>query len=374
MKLTQKHIALGIIIASIIVSIVYLELQKPSQSNVEGSHIVVMPRKEKEKIYPPAVEIVNPKGFINTSFNGSGEATPITISEFVGKKVILVDFWTYSCINCQRTTPYLNAWWEKYKDKGLVIIGVHTPEFDFEKEYENVLAATKKFDIDYPVVLDNDYSTWRAYGNRYWPRKYLIDIDGYIVYDHIGEGAYEETEKKIQELLNERLAVLGETGEIPAGSIEAAATPAVGEGRSPEVYFGALRNEFFGNGTRGRTGDGVFTVTTNPPINTLYLSGEWKIDQEYAQNKTMGARILFKYKGRSVNLVAESDSGSKIRIFKDGKKIGPSSGAGSDVGPDGNLTIKESGLYNIINDDYGEHLLEIIIDSPGLRAYTLTFG
>ena len=147
----------------------------------------------KEARYDKAKEISSPDGFINTA--------PITISELIGEKVILIDFWTYSCINCQRTLPYLNAWYEKYKDSGLAIVGIHTPEFGFEKEYDNVLAAAKKFGVTYPVVLDNDYATWRAYSNRYWPRKYLIDIDGYIVYDHSGEGAYDQTERKIQELL-----------------------------------------------------------------------------------------------------------------------------------------------------------------------------
>jgi thiol-disulfide isomerase/thioredoxin len=133
-------------------------------------------------------------GYINTHDG-------FRLSEIVGKKVVLVDFWTYSCINCQRTQPYLNAWYKKYKDAGLEIVGVHTPEFAFEKDRANVVAAVEKFGITYPVVQDNDYQTWGTYGNRYWPRKYLIDIDGYIVYDHIGEGGYEETEEKIQELL-----------------------------------------------------------------------------------------------------------------------------------------------------------------------------
>ena len=137
----------------------------------------------KSERYELAKEITTPDGFINT------DGKPITINGLIGKKVILVDFWTYSCINCQRTTPYLNAWYEKYKDKGFVIIGVHTPEFEFEKDYNNVKMATGKFGIKFPVVLDNDFSTWTAYKNQYWPRKYLIDIDGYIIYDHIGEGS-----------------------------------------------------------------------------------------------------------------------------------------------------------------------------------------
>jgi len=153
----------------------------------------------KEAEYPRALEIVDPEGYINVD--------NITLSEHIGKKVILIDFWTYSCINCQRTFPYLRAWHEKYD--GLLIVGVHTPEFNFEKEYENVVDATERFGITWPVVQDNDKQTWRAYQNRFWPRKYLIDIDGFIRYDHIGEGAHEETERKIQELLKERRQVSG---------------------------------------------------------------------------------------------------------------------------------------------------------------------
>lgn len=150
----------------------------------------------------PYIEIVNPAGFVNTE--------GITLKELVGKKVILVDFMTYSCISCIRSFPYTNEWYEKYKDEGLEIVGIHTPEFAFEKNIENVRSAMEHYDIKYPIVLDNEYATWRAYDNKYWPRKYLIDIHGMIVYDHIGEGAYAETEEKIQELLRERAAFFDE--------------------------------------------------------------------------------------------------------------------------------------------------------------------
>ena len=158
----------------------------------------------KDALYERAKEIVAPAGFINTG----GE--PVRIADHVGKNVILVDFLTYSCINCVRVQPYLNAWHEKYADKGLMIIGIHTPEFEFEKDITNVERAMRDMEVRYPIVLDNNYSTWRAYQNSYWPRKYLIDIDGYIVYDHIGEGGYEETARKIQKLLMERTARPGE--------------------------------------------------------------------------------------------------------------------------------------------------------------------
>ena len=149
------------------------------------------------------VEMKNPSGFLN--------AEPFAFADLVGEKVILVNFLTYSCINCQRTFPYLNEWYTKYGEEGLAVIGIHTPEFAFEKDIENVRMALATYGIEFPVVLDNDYATWRAYGNNYWPRKYLIDIEGNIVYDHIGEGAYEETEEKIREALREREKKIGAT-------------------------------------------------------------------------------------------------------------------------------------------------------------------
>jgi thiol-disulfide isomerase/thioredoxin len=141
------------------------------------------------------VEIASPSGFVNT------EGTPVQIADYIGKKIILIEFMTYTCVNCQRTFPYIVRWYETYKDKGLMVIGIHTPEFAFEKEMDNVEKAMAKSKITFPVVLDNDYSTWNAYGNRFWPRRYLIDLNGEIVYDHSGEGEYEETEQKIKELL-----------------------------------------------------------------------------------------------------------------------------------------------------------------------------
>jgi thiol-disulfide isomerase/thioredoxin len=148
------------------------------------------------------VEIVNPSGFVNSN------NLPITIGEYIGKKVILFNIMTYSCSNCQATFPYVNTWYEMYKDDGLIVIGLHTPEFAFEKVQKNVEDAMRQYGITYPVVMDNDYATWNALNNRFWPRKYLIDIYGTMVYDHIGEGAYEETELKIKELLKERKKVL----------------------------------------------------------------------------------------------------------------------------------------------------------------------
>lgn len=170
----------------------------PVTKKVDTSSVIVAPITTKNHI-----EIINPSGFIN-----SGDA-PIAVDEYIGKKVILLNVMTYSCSNCQATFPYTNTWYETYKNQGLIVIGIHTPEFAFEKDKQNVIDAMKKFGITYPVVMDNDYATWNALGNRFWPHKYLVDIHGVMVYEHIGEGAYEETEAKIQSLLAERREVLG---------------------------------------------------------------------------------------------------------------------------------------------------------------------
>src|SRR3989344_4497830 len=169
----------------------------------------LIPAGQKSSMYSLAPELVSPDGYINT------DGKPVTLAEFRGKKVVLLDIWTYSCINCQRTFPYLKDWYAKYKDEGLEIIGIHTPEFAFEKVKANVEKAAKGFGLTYPIVQDNQYQTWNALGNQYWPRKYLVDIDGYIVYDHIVEGAYAETEMAIQKALLERPERLG--GGLPGG-------------------------------------------------------------------------------------------------------------------------------------------------------------
>jgi thiol-disulfide isomerase/thioredoxin len=320
----------------------------------------------KAKTYTRAPEITNPSGFVNT------DGKPITLSEFKGKKVVLVDFWTYSCINCQRTIPYLKAWDEKYRDEGLVIVGVHTPEFAFEKVLKNVEnSVNNTFDLKYPVVLDNEYNTWNAFGNRFWPRKYLIDIDGYIVYDHIGEGAYDITEKEIQKALKERSEVLN-TDPVSSGIVNPSdvVKPESGKVGSPEVYFGSDRNDSLGNGTAGVK---TFIVPQSISKNTLYLDGTWNRQSEYAESKAERVKIIYKYSAKDVYFVASSDAGATIKVSIDGKPAGAY--AGSDVSGDGSATITENRLYKLIQDtEYGEHTLEIEVIDGTLQAYTFTFG
>ncbi|MBI1961398.1 MAG: thioredoxin family protein [Parcubacteria group bacterium] len=361
---------LGLLTALIVIAgiIVYLERQNPERPGASSSKKVALETNTEKRLrFPEAVELAGISGYLNTA------GKEIKIADLIGKKVILVDFWTYSCINCQRTLPYLTAWHTKYRTQGLEIVGVHTPEFDFEKDPENVQAALEKWDISYPVVQDNDYATWRAYGNRYWPRKYLIDIDGYIVYDHIGEGGYRETERKIQELLSERMERRKEVADVKTDVVY----PRVdldsgGDVGSPEIYFGAWRNEYLANGERGAVGVQTFDAPETIQPNALYLVGDWDIEQQYAESASHGARIIFKYSAQDVFAVASASEDVVVDVTRDGRDIGRE--GGGDFGVGGLHLKTDERLYRIIEDtEPGEHVLEITLP-PGVRFYAFTFG
>jgi len=341
----------------------------PEKISVDAAGDFLAPA-QKETRYVKAPELVAPDGYINTGVK------PITIGEFRGKKVVLIDMWTYSCINCQRTFPYLREWYAKYKDQGLEIVAVHTPEFAFEKVQTNVEKAAKEFGLKYPIVLDNEYMTWNAFGNQYWPRKYLIDIDGYIVYDHIGEGAYAETEEAIRRALEERAARLDlAMSEVTAaGTPEGVITVEGGKVHSPETYFGAWRNSNFGNGVRSKEGTQTLSIPANLKPNMFYLGGMWDFEYEYVKNDSAGAKILFVYDAKDVYFVASADTPVQIQVTRDGgQPLGGDKGA--DVNAEGIVTIHEDRLYKIVEGvEYGAHTLEIEILSPGLEAYTFTFG
>ncbi len=319
---------------------------------------------QKSRMYQPAPELAGIDGYINT------DGQPVDLAQYKGKDVVLIDFWDYSCINCQRTTPYLNAWYEKYKDEGLVIIGVHTPEFSFEHLLSNVQAAVTAAGIKYPVVLDNEYKTWNAFQNEYWPREYLIDIDGYIVHDHAGEGDYDITEAAIQQALAERAARLG-TGPVATSTVDVPAAD-LSAIQSPETYFGSDRNEYLGNGAPGTPGVQTLTLPAAPSANTLYLGGTWTFSPEYAAAGP-GSTILFEYSSRDVYMVAAPAAGPvKIKVLRDGKPIGAF--AGGDVDPaTGEVVIDSDKLYTLIHDtaprrpyyrDRGG-----VGDAPGLYLY-----
>jgi len=390
MNTKSHHVILVFVVIAIIGLIGYLEIKKPSRFESEIQTIAIAPPsapaknatsssitasedrsiilKEKKATYSPAKELSGIQGYINVS-------PPFTLASLVGKKVILIDFWTYSCINCQRTTPYLNAWYEKYKDKGLVIVGVHTPEFEFEKNYDNVARAVKQAGITYPVVLDSNYGTWNAYSNRYWPHKYLIDIDGYIVDDHIGEGNYDTTEQAIQTALAERQTVLHLKDSIDMGIVSPANMIPMDFSHvaSPEIYFGSARNEYFGNGKQGVVGSQTLLLPQRMSENMLYLDGTWNFEDEFAENTSDSARIIFNYNAKNVYIVASSLQGVVIKVTRDGKLLGPE--AGKDVAQDGTVLIKDDRLYELIHgSDYGQHRIEIEIKGRRFHGFAFTFG
>ena len=357
----NNKITLIIVVILIVIAIIFLNKTKVQSINITNSTAEIKNNSEninlESSLYPKAIEIVNPSGYLNTDY--------INIQDNIGKKVILVDFWTYTCINCQRTFPYLNSWWDKYKDKGLLIIGIHTPEFEFEKDHQNVQDAIDKYNIKYPVVQDNDYSTWRAYGNRYWPREYLIDINGFIVHDHIGEGGYEETEQKIQELLDERNTYLKINELIDKNisnpNITNTDFQKIG---TPEIYFGySFSRDQFGN-EEGYNPEKVvsYKIPDNIDGNKFYLDGNWLNNNDNMQLNSSSGKIKLKYYAKNVNLVAGSKETVNAKVYLDGKELK-------------NVAIKEFDLYNLVSDlDYNEHTLEIDFDNPGLEAYTFTFG
>lgn len=279
-----------------------------------------------------------------------------------------MDFWTYSCINCQRTLPYLKGWWEKYKDKGLVIIGVHTPEFEFEKEVGNVKKALKTYGVEWPVVLDNDYTIWDSYANHYWPAKYLIDHEGKIIYTHFGEGNYAESELEIQQaLVNAGFKV---SDKLSGSLVQESAQ----YGQTPELYFGSQRGYLL----KAPKDSQDFEP------DQIYIQGEWRKEKEYLEHPNESQELedvtVLKYRAKKVYLVMESSSGASIKVYVTLDGVGlKDNGAGADIQFDKEdrsfVEVKFSTLYNLVDkDSFGEHILRISTLEKGLRLFAFTFG
>lgn len=316
-----------------------------------------------------------PKGL--TWFNSE----PLSLKKLLGKPV-LIDFWTYSCINCIRTLPHLKAWHEAYAKKGLTIIGVHTPEFEFERDEDNVSKALNDFQITYPVVLDADYKIWNLYANRWWPRKFLIDKDGSIVYDHIGEGGYAETEQAIQKALSQ----IGVT-DLPIIKPDMSVGGGICYRTTPETYLGFLRGRFGNADSFVPNEEASFTDPGEHAEDMAYLHGHWKVTGESIRHErklpAATEYLLLKYSAFSVNVVmGTTDPGTsktaEIEVEIDGKPI-PQDMAGEDVriGKDGRatVTVKKSRLYRIVNSAaYHRATLKIKTISANLELLALTFG
>ena len=296
------------------------------------------------------------------------------LTETLEGNVVLYDIWTYSCINCIRTIPYITTWDEKYRDEGLVIVGIHTPEFEFEKDKGNVLAAVQKFDINYPVVLDNEKEIWNAFQNKYWPRKYIADHDGYIRYDHIGEGAYKETEKIIQQLLQER----SESLNIKTNTFELTALEEFEHStfRTPELYFGykfASDRNNLGNENGFKPEEIVeYNIPLKIKQHYFYLDGKWKNTKDSMKLVSENGLIMLNYNAKQVNIVASNNA--ELEIFIDGNYI-PKHIAGIDVNQNGKVMIIEPRLYNIVDSTVTEsHELVIKVNDPKFEIFTFTFG
>jgi len=301
-------------------------------------------------------------------------STPEQLSKDIEGKVVLYDIWTYSCINCIRTLPYVTAWNEKYADEGLLIIGVHSPEFEFEKDVKNVQMAVDKHGITYPVVLDNEKQTWKAFENRYWPRKYITDHEGYIRYDHIGEGAYQKTEEIIQQLLQERSLSLGmqTTSAEPFVEIEEFQHTSF---RTPELYFGYKfaqgRNQLGSPEGFNPGNDVTYSIPKDVKQHYFYLDGTWQNLQGSMKLISDSGSIVLPYHAKEVNIVTGSEG--ELEILLDEKAI-PISYAGKDVVL-GTVNIQGPDLYNIvISEDPASHLLRINVSKPGFEIFTFTFG
>lgn len=300
---------------------------------------------------------------------------PLTTEQLRGK-VVLVDFWTYSCINCVRTIPYVRAWAEKYRDQGLVVIGVHTPEFAFEKSPANVRDAVRRFGVTYPVAMDNAFAIWRAFDNRYWPAHYFIDAKGDIRYHHFGEGDYEHSERVIQQLLKEAGAANFDQAvvQVRAQGAEAAATAEVA---SPETYVGYARAKHFAS--PGGFGFDVRKTYAAAPLklNDWSLSGDWIVRPEHADLQAPGGRLAFRFKARDLHLVmGPSNMGQPVRfrVRIDGQA--PRADAGVDIDAQGLGRIDSQRLYQLVRQSGGarERTFEIEFLDPGVQVFAFTFG
>jgi thiol-disulfide isomerase/thioredoxin len=283
---------------------------------------------------------------------------PLTAAELRGR-VVLVDIWTYSCVNWLRTLPYVSAWAERYRDRGLVVVGVHCPEFGFEHDLDNVRHATRELGVAYPVVIDNDFAIWQSLANRYWPAVYLVDRDGRIGYHHFGEGNYEETERAIQQMLG----IDEEPVRVEAGGLAAAADwETLGSG---ETYIGYGRGVGRVDSPRGLA------------LNQWAVSGDWAVEEESAVLGAAGGSVTFRFRARDLNLVlAPPTSGAPVRVtvLLDGQP--PGHDHGLDVNELGEGIVDEPRMYQLVRQRGGaaERSFEVTFLDPGVRAYVFTFG
>jgi thiol-disulfide isomerase/thioredoxin len=304
-------------------------------------------------------------------------SAPLTPEDLRGK-VVLIDFWTYTCINWLRTLPYIRAWSDKYKDKGLVVIGVHSPEFAFEKNLDNVRRAVKALQVNYPVAVDSEHTIWRAFRNQYWPALYFIDAQGRMRHHYFGEGGYEQSEMVIQQLLAEAGAegVSREAASVDGRGLEAA--PDWKSLKSPENYLSYARGENFSSpGGAALDRPRVYEVPDRLRLNGWALSGDWTVRNDAALLNKPNGRIAYRFHARDVHLVmgpAAPGTSVRFRVLIDGQA--PGAAHGGDVDDQGNGTVSEQRLYQLIRQPgpITDRLFEIEFLSPGVEAFAFTFG
>jgi cytochrome c biogenesis protein CcdA/thiol-disulfide isomerase/thioredoxin len=304
--------------------------------------------------------------------------SPPLSSEMLRGKVVLVDFWTYSCINCLRTLPYLKAWNEKYRAQGLVIIGVHTPEFAFEKDPHNVEQAIHDLGISYPVAMDNQYAIWNAYSNQYWPAHYLIDAQGRVRDQHFGEGAYQETEQMIQALLREAHqgapAMGNELVQVAGSGVTAAAADM---DSSPETYLGYLRQQNFASPEAVRRDAAAqYSAPRALKPDQWALGGKWLVSAESAALQAPGGTISYRFQGRDLHLVLGTRNGKPVRFRVTLDGVDPGADHGADIDAQGNGIIREQRLYQLIRQrgKIAVHTFRIEFLDADAEAFAFTFG
>jgi thiol-disulfide isomerase/thioredoxin len=364
----KTGLTFGIIIAVglVMVGMIFSSLDEKTDTSTAFTDADNLSNIDKSK-FKKAPKLVGIANYLNT--------TPEELRKEMEGKVVLYDIWTYSCINCVRTLPYITAWDDKYSDQGLLIVGIHSPEFEFEKNPDNVRMAVEKYGIDYPVVMDNDMETWKAFENRYWPRKYIADHEGFLRYDHIGEGSYQETEKVIQQLLKERAASLGIQMDSASSLVDIEEFQHT-VFRTPELYFGykfAQNRNQLGSEEGFQPGK---TVSYSEPdsinLHKFYPIGKWKNYDDSMELISDTGSIKLLYNAKEVNIVTEYSA--ELEIFLDGKPL-PVEYAGADITKGNKLIVTEAGLYNIISsEDSASHLMEIDVNGKGFQIFTFTFG
>jgi cytochrome c biogenesis protein CcdA/thiol-disulfide isomerase/thioredoxin len=355
-----------------------LDKLRPNQKTASGPSMTMQAKTSNEKPSGEANAEL-PVEDLMPSLAGAQEwlnSPPLSLEALKGK-VVLVDFWTYSCINCLRSIPYVRAWAEKYKDHGLVVIGVHAPEFAFERNVANVKAALGTFKIGYPVAIDNEYKIWRSFENEYWPAHYFIDGNGKVRHHHFGEGEYDESEQIIQKMLKDagNKDVPGGLVTVNASGAQAAADKA--DVNSPETYVGYDRGNHFVSPGGVVSDKSHIYAAGEPQLNEWSLTGNWTVGSERAQLDDKDGSIVYRFHARDLHLVlGPATEGGKIRyrVTIDGKPPGEAHGMDTDAEGNGEVTTQR--LYQLVraNGTVADHTFEIHFLDPGVQAYAFTFG